>query len=208
MKDYYLLIDGKQAGPYTAEQLHGLLAQGQLTNESLAWHEGLPDWTQLGTLLEPLAPPAAPTGPSIAGGGSPLIASGLVEVDGNSGTGKILFTDSTFFAFRSAPAPTYVFLLFGAVGALIHGLMNARKAEQAPPAHLNLPEIAALDAPTKKMLATSSLIHSFPIDAGFTAKPTAMGFTFATAGHSEVRYKGWIFKKRIIAYLKQRGISV
>lgn len=208
LKDYYLLIDGKQAGPYTAEQLHAILAQGQITNEFLAWHDGLSEWTQLGTLLEPLAPPVAPTNSSIGAGVSPLIASGLVDVGGNSRPGKILFTDSTLFAFHSAPTPTHVFLLFGAIGGLIHAFMNARKAEQAPPAHLNLPEIAALDAPMRKTLATSALIYSLPIDAGFAAKPTLLGFTLGTAGHSEVRYKGMIFKKRISAYLKQRGIPV
>jgi hypothetical protein len=208
LKDYYLLIDGKQAGPYSAEQLHALVAQGQVTNEFLAWHEGLHDWTQLGTVLKPLAPLVAVANSSVGTGVPSLLTSGLVQVDGNSKAGKILFTDSTLFAFHSAPTPTHVFLLFGAIGGLIHGLMSARKAEQSPPAHLNLPEIAALDAPTRKTLATCTLIHSLPIDAGFTAKPTLLGFTFGTAGHSEVRYKGLIFKKRIIAYLKQRGLPV
>jgi hypothetical protein len=57
MRDYYLLIDGQQVGPYTAEQLHEMLAKGELTNESPAWYDGLPDWAQLGSILEELAPP-------------------------------------------------------------------------------------------------------------------------------------------------------
>jgi hypothetical protein len=58
MRDFYLLIDGQQAGPYTAEQLHELLARGELTAESPAWYDGLPDWAHLGTILEDVALPA------------------------------------------------------------------------------------------------------------------------------------------------------
>ena len=52
MRGYYLLLDGQQVGPYTADQLHELLAQGKLTSESPAWYDGLPDWVHLGTILE------------------------------------------------------------------------------------------------------------------------------------------------------------
>jgi len=65
MREYYLLVDNQQVGPYTAEQLHELLAQGQLTAESPAWYDGLPDWAPLGTILEDVALPApAPVAPA------------------------------------------------------------------------------------------------------------------------------------------------
>lgn len=151
-----------------------------------------------------------------------FIASGLIKVDRRSELekilliepnyiGKILFTESTFFAFRSDPKPPNVSLLFGVIGGLIYALASAKQADKAkkePRAHLAYPEIASLDASTQKMLATTTLICSFPIDAGFSVTRSALGFTFATAGHPEVQYKGWLFKKRIIAYLNQRGISV
>ena len=64
MREYYLLVDNQQVGPYTAEQLHDLLAQGQLTPESPAWYDGLPDWAPVGAILEEVAAPApAPVAP-------------------------------------------------------------------------------------------------------------------------------------------------
>ena len=57
MRDYYLLIDGEQVGPYTGEQLREMLGEGGITTESLAWHDGLTDWVQVGTLV---GPPVAP----------------------------------------------------------------------------------------------------------------------------------------------------
>jgi hypothetical protein len=64
MKEYYLLIDGQQVGPYTIEQLHESLAKGELTNESPAWYDGLPDWVQLGTILEEVPPVQTPVAPA------------------------------------------------------------------------------------------------------------------------------------------------
>ena len=66
--------NGEQLGPFTVEEAHRLIANGHVSPEDLAWHEGLPSWVPLKTLLEkspaqaqtlppPLAVRSAPTVP-------------------------------------------------------------------------------------------------------------------------------------------------
>ena len=47
MADIYLLIEGKQEGPYTEEDVRQYLADGRFQNDQLAWREGLTDWAAL-----------------------------------------------------------------------------------------------------------------------------------------------------------------
>jgi membrane protease subunit (stomatin/prohibitin family) len=47
---YYLAIDGKQAGPFPADQLPQKVAAGQLTRDTLVWKHGLPAWQKAATL--------------------------------------------------------------------------------------------------------------------------------------------------------------
>jgi hypothetical protein len=63
MADIYLLIEGQQQGPYTAVQLADTLAQGLISKDLPAWHEGLTEWVALSTLLENTPQPAIPQAP-------------------------------------------------------------------------------------------------------------------------------------------------
>lgn len=42
--EYYVVIDGAQAGPLTEENLQQLAQNGKLTANSLMWHRGLSGW--------------------------------------------------------------------------------------------------------------------------------------------------------------------
>ena len=138
-----------------------------------------------------------------------LLKPGLVRVNGNSAPGQILITDSSLFAFHSRNnAAMAGGLLGGLLGALIGGLIDSKRAKRTPPEHLNHPEILQLDPSTRKQLLTAELLCAIPLNAGLTAKPVGGGFTFTAEGHPEVLYKGLIHKKRVLAYLNQRGIPV
>ncbi len=58
----WLVLDGQQTGPYSAQQLATLARQGRLQPGTLAWHEGLQDWAPasniapLNALIRHLAP--------------------------------------------------------------------------------------------------------------------------------------------------------
>jgi hypothetical protein len=76
MNAIYLVINGQQAGPYTLAQARELLANGGITRDTLARHDGLANWVALGSLLaapgEPPAPPipaSVPPASSAAGTG-------------------------------------------------------------------------------------------------------------------------------------------
>ena len=45
---YHVAIDGKQAGPFQAAQLQGLVRDGRLTRDSLVWAQGMANWSRAG----------------------------------------------------------------------------------------------------------------------------------------------------------------
>jgi uncharacterized protein (AIM24 family) len=58
----FLTKNGSQEGPYSREQLQKMVADGQVTGDSLCWHEGLAGWSRLAEVIPDLAPavPAMP----------------------------------------------------------------------------------------------------------------------------------------------------
>ncbi len=41
---YYVSVNGQQQGPFNADQLRGLIAQGQLTKQTFVWKQGMAGW--------------------------------------------------------------------------------------------------------------------------------------------------------------------
>ena len=69
MAGIYLLIEGKQKGPYTEEQIRQSLAQGSIPPDLPAWQVGLPEgWVPISSIVEsvsqPIAEPKPPLLPS------------------------------------------------------------------------------------------------------------------------------------------------
>lgn len=48
MKRFYVIKDEKQTGPFTIEELR----QGNITSETMVWHEEAPDWVKAGSVPE------------------------------------------------------------------------------------------------------------------------------------------------------------
>ena len=62
--------NGQQEGPYTAEQIQQMLADGSIARYTLAWKEGLSQWVPLSQILDSsppqpshIAPPPGPIAP-------------------------------------------------------------------------------------------------------------------------------------------------
>lgn len=51
MSAIFVLVGGEKEGPFTKQELADYASQGRYSVDSLAWHEGLDDWTPLGQLL-------------------------------------------------------------------------------------------------------------------------------------------------------------
>ncbi len=49
---YFAAIDGKQAGPYTIEQLSQLVSAGTINAQSQLWKKGMPNWAAASTITE------------------------------------------------------------------------------------------------------------------------------------------------------------
>jgi TPR repeat protein len=67
MADLYLLIQGKQEGPYTEEATRQSLEQGLIPASLPAWREGLPDWKPVSEVLVETEAPIAAAQPSPKG---------------------------------------------------------------------------------------------------------------------------------------------
>jgi type II secretory pathway pseudopilin PulG len=88
MNDLYLHVDGANTGPYPPAQVRQLLAQGKISGETLAWHEGMSEWKAVATVLAafPVAETPAAFGPpptpnkAMSGGALTAIIVGAVIV--------------------------------------------------------------------------------------------------------------------------------
>ncbi len=76
----YLFLNGEQVGPYTSEQIQGMLASGAVTPETMAWYEGLPEWTPVTQVVQPTAGVSGPEDIVIEGGPPQLADGGGGEV--------------------------------------------------------------------------------------------------------------------------------
>lgn len=52
----YVLINGKQQGPYSIEQLQGLLATHTISEDALSWRQGMAEWRPVGSWFRKLGP--------------------------------------------------------------------------------------------------------------------------------------------------------
>lgn len=64
---YYLAINGQQSGPFDVATITSYVNGGQVTKDTLAWKQGMPTWSALGSIPEfsclfaPCPPPIPPT---------------------------------------------------------------------------------------------------------------------------------------------------
>ena len=74
----YLFINGEQVGPYSTEKIQAMLVSGAVTPETMAWYEGLPEWTPVTQVVQPSA--VGGPGDIVIEGGPPQLAGGDGEV--------------------------------------------------------------------------------------------------------------------------------
>lgn len=48
---YFVTIDGKQHGPYRAQQIRAKLGQGKLSEADFIWREGMPEWVPIAAII-------------------------------------------------------------------------------------------------------------------------------------------------------------
>ena len=74
---YYVGVNGQQIGPFTMPQLTQLVQNGQLTQQSLVWKQGMAGWEKAGNVAElaslfaPPMPEAGATPPQMPGNAPP-----------------------------------------------------------------------------------------------------------------------------------------
>ncbi|MFP4056601.1 MAG: DUF4339 domain-containing protein [Candidatus Brocadiia bacterium] len=74
-KVWFVGVKGERKGPFTTEEVNGMIAEGQVTPRDVIWKEGQEDWKPVAELEEfaeavkaaPPPPPAAAAGPTPVG---------------------------------------------------------------------------------------------------------------------------------------------
>jgi hypothetical protein len=59
--EYFLGIEGEQKGPYSKDSILEMLSNGEVTEETPIWFQGISDWTSIGDLDEFKVFPSQPT---------------------------------------------------------------------------------------------------------------------------------------------------
>jgi hypothetical protein len=54
---YYIAKNGNRSGPFSQEQIQGMLSSSVISLDDLVWHEGQSDWKPLSALFGPSQPP-------------------------------------------------------------------------------------------------------------------------------------------------------
>lgn len=49
---YFVALNGQQAGPFDTNTISSMIAQGQITRETLVWKQGMPAWAAASTVAE------------------------------------------------------------------------------------------------------------------------------------------------------------
>ena len=49
---FFVAVNGQQSGPFDMNALSSMVANGQLTKETLVWKQGMPAWAAAGTVQE------------------------------------------------------------------------------------------------------------------------------------------------------------
>ena len=62
--DYYLHLNGEQAGPYSESDVMSFVASGQVDKTALAWREGMAEWQPIEAVITLGYPPARPPTPA------------------------------------------------------------------------------------------------------------------------------------------------
>ncbi len=57
--EYFLLLENEQRGPYNGDSLASMVRGGEISSNTLAWHEGMSDWAPLNQILSKEAAPSA-----------------------------------------------------------------------------------------------------------------------------------------------------
>jgi hypothetical protein len=63
MADIFLHLNGEQKGPFPPDKVRAMLGAGEITPDTLAWHEGLREWSKVSVILGPPGVPGLPQPP-------------------------------------------------------------------------------------------------------------------------------------------------
>ena len=102
--------NGEQLGPFTPEEARGLVQRGHVALEDLAWHEGLPTWVPLKTLLNQAPAISVPAiVPPQAAQPMPVMRPPATATTSGMAIASFVFGVATLFACFLSGVPAIIF---------------------------------------------------------------------------------------------------
>ena len=144
-----------------------------------------------------------------------LLAKGTVRVDDQWGSGILLLTERSIYAFRArieaVSAAHAAGGLLGPIGpalALLVGWwIHRARGPKRPPPHFDNPEIAGLEESERKPLTEMELAAHLPLDSNLSVESNWTGFVFRL-GPTVVKFSGWGRLKEIARFLDTHGVRI
>ncbi len=138
-----------------------------------------------------------------------LLANCRLKISGKATPGMILLTDrSLFLCGASGTAAHTGGLMGGLLGALIGSLVDSSRAQRSPPEHMTDPEVLATEPRIQKQLMKVQLEQKIALSDLFSVRPTFLGCRFFLRNGSAIEFQGAAHKKKVLTYLKERGVKV
>jgi len=145
--NWFYSKDGQQLGPVAFSEIQRLLSEGQITEESMVWQQGTPNWVKLSTVLTAPAAPSAPALPI-----EPVIPAATVAGNAIPAPAPVVAGKTNGFAITSLVLSILGLICCSVavvnIGAIIFG-------------HLALSQIAKNPSQGGKGLATAGLIIGY-----------------------------------------------
>ncbi len=132
---------------------------------------------------------------------------GNTQFSGKRGLGAIVLTSDKVYFFKKGMAAASG-AMFGLIGVLVANLIEKKSAKNNPDSFFKQQEFLALDEKVRKKLMTMKEMRVLPLGDIAQVKETMMGMEFVTHSQERYVYQGKIHKKRILPWLRERGINI
>ncbi len=136
-----------------------------------------------------------------------LIVHGMIASGLDSCPGRLLMTEKAIFVVKPTVNDKGAVALFGLLGLLLAKLYGKMLAPEEGPGYLSDPDLAELSQRDRKSLTDTEMLVKYSISPALKVTPTATGFTFED-GSTGTSYAGFMAKKKIAAFLRERGFQL
>lgn len=137
-----------------------------------------------------------------------LLFQGNTKFNGKQGVGAIVLTDEQIYFFKKSMMSVATQGMFGLIGVLVTYLIEKTSAKNNPQSFQTDPNFMQLEESLRGKVATMKEMKVVAVADISQVRETRVGYEFALHNGQILTFQGLIHKKKILAWLQQRGLSV